>query len=82
MAAGQLAAVALYAPTGLVPAGEAVALMALPLAFLFVGWFDPRFAVAATMAWLGTFVALDASAWPRALYGRPRWGIPPFHRIP
>jgi len=67
LAAGQLAAVAMYAPAGLVPAGEAGALVAVPLAFLLVGWFDPRFAVAATMAWLGALVAVDPSAWPRAL---------------
>ncbi len=67
LAAGLLAAVAVaVASPGLVPAGEALSLVAVPLAFLIVGWFDPRFAVAATTAWLGAFIAL-ASAWPRGL---------------
>ncbi|HZA79608.1 MAG TPA: hypothetical protein VE623_24795 [Acidimicrobiales bacterium] len=67
LAAGVLAGLAVYAPAGVVPAGEGVVLVALPLAFLFVGWFDPRFSVAATAAWLGAFVAFDARGWPRAI---------------
>jgi hypothetical protein len=67
LAAGVLAGGAMQAPVGLVPVGAAVAVVALPLVFLAVGWFDPRFAVAATTAWLGALVAFHPSEWPGGL---------------
>jgi hypothetical protein len=67
LAAGLLAAAAAYAPAGPVSDGSAAALVTLPLAFLVVGWFDPRFAVAATTVWLGAFVTLDAGLWLHAV---------------
>ena len=60
VAAGLLAAVATHVPTEVVGGGSLVVLGGLPLALLAVGWFDPRFAVAATTAWLGAFVTVDA----------------------
>jgi hypothetical protein len=67
LAAELLAATAAYAPATVTSGGSAVALVTLPLAFLIVGWFDPRFAVAATTVWLGAFVTLDAGPWLRAV---------------
>jgi hypothetical protein len=67
LAAGLLGATAAYAPAGLASDGSALALVTLPLAFLVIGWFDPRFAVAATTVWLGAFVTLDAGPWLRAV---------------
>jgi hypothetical protein len=61
-----VAGVAIAAPSDALAAGAAVAVIALPLGFLAVGWFDPRFAVAATVAWLGA-MALVAGEWPLAV---------------
>ena len=60
VAAGLLAAVATHVPAEAVGGGSLVVLGGLPVALLAVGWFDPRFAVAATTAWLGAFVTVDA----------------------
>jgi hypothetical protein len=59
-----LAGVAGLASAALLPMGAAVALAGLPVGFLTVGWFDPRFAIAATVTWLGTMIAVAAPAWP------------------
>ena len=60
MAAGLLAAVATQCTDRGGGAGSLVVLGGLPVALLAVGWFDPRFAVAATTAWLGALVTVDA----------------------
>ena len=57
LAAVVLAGLAFHAPVALVPVSEAVLVGSVPLGLLCVGWFDPRFAVAATTTWLGAFVA-------------------------
>jgi hypothetical protein len=64
LVAAVLAGVAGLASAALLPIGAAVALAGLPVGFLAVGWFDPRFAVAATVTWLGAMVAVAAPAWP------------------
>jgi hypothetical protein len=69
LVAAVLAAVAGLASAVLLPVGAAVAFAGLPVGFLAVGWFDPRFAVAATVTWLGTMVAAAALAWPRVVGG-------------
>jgi hypothetical protein len=79
LVAAVLAGVACLASAVLLPVGAAVAFAGLPVGFLAVGWFDPRFAVAATVTWLGTMVAVAALAWPRVVGGgawvpgRPGW---------
>ena len=60
VAAGLLAAAATHVPIEAVGGGGVVVLGGLPVALLAVGWFDPRFAVAATTVWLGAFVTVDA----------------------
>ena len=60
VAAGLLAAVVTQIPTEAVGHGSLVVLGALPVALLAVGWFDPRFAFAATTTWLGALVTVDA----------------------
>ena len=62
LGAGLLVAVATHVPTEAVGGGSLVVLGVLPVALLAVGWFDPRFAVAATTAWLGAFATVDAVA--------------------
>jgi hypothetical protein len=52
------ATVAALAP-GATPAGLVVAGVAVPLVLLGVGWFDPRYAVAATVVWAWRLVAVD-----------------------
>jgi hypothetical protein len=64
LAAAVLAGVASLASAALLPGGAAVALAILPVGFLTVGWFDPRFAIAATLTWLGAMIAVAAPAWP------------------
>ncbi len=60
LTAGLLAAVATHAPAEAVWGGSLVVLGVLPVALLAVGWFDPRFAVAAITVWLGVFATVDA----------------------
>lgn len=74
LAAGVVAGLAFHAPVALVPFSEAVLVASVPLGLLCVGWFDPRFAVAATTTWLGAFVAGAAleGIWVPAL---SRWWV-------
>jgi hypothetical protein len=65
--AAVLAGMASAAPPDLLPAGAATALLALPLGLLVVGWFDPRFAVAATVGWLGAMIGIADHAWPQVV---------------
>jgi hypothetical protein len=58
-----LAAVAGVASAALLPVGATLALAGLPVGFLTVGWFDPRFAIAATVTWLGAMIAVASPAW-------------------
>jgi hypothetical protein len=51
-------ALALLAPDGAAVA-LGVAALAVPAAFLAIGWFDPRYAVAATVVWAWRLVAVD-----------------------
>jgi hypothetical protein len=55
-----------------VPRGGTIAVVAVPLVLLAVGWFEPRFAVAATTAWLGASFAVATQAWPEPVSG----GVP------
>ncbi len=57
-AIGLAGAAAGLAPHGTVTA-VTVAGLAVPAALLVVGWFDPRYAVAATVVWLWRLVAVD-----------------------
>ena len=60
VSAGLLAAVATHVPAAAVGSASLVVLGGMPVALLAVGWFDARFAVAATTAWLGALVTVDA----------------------
>jgi hypothetical protein len=70
LVAAALAGVASQAPLAeVVPLAGAVAVVVVPLVLLAVGWFDPRFAVAATTASLGASFAVATQAWPEPVNG-------------